>query len=495
MNVPSILSAIYAPYEGGQTATTIHNEDPIASTRDVTLQVRALLALAMRRHDIDDDNDDDKQLEGTTTTPHPKKPHHPSRIVILDGKYDGGMNVLFGDPVPGTSKRLEIRYVYDGRLTPVHTASFAEHEEVVLAKRFILHNNDDDGGGDGDGSSMEEDQNKESATTTTLATSSNASKAVIALPSPSSSFSSSSSCSWTLSHTVSEMVLPYALEFLDLRERVRCRTVCSAWRAIIEKRGVAVRIDDGDTTTFPIATNQNNTTSTQSLQFHSILIGLLANSHASLTSLALSGTPHVAADIVHIALPHLRRLASLDISRCVYLGSDETLRLLAVCGTRDTLRVLYLKGPLPGVTSAGLIDVVSACRKIRVLDISYLTQLGDESMAAIGRYLTQLRSLFLRDNFRITSTNDIVVAARNDDDDDSDVHQYQQPRLEQLTVWGCTGLRQLRLGSAETLAVVNLWGCHSLRDDAADAFRDFAALRSLSVAECHRLTDEFVVRR
>jgi hypothetical protein len=489
MNVPSILSAIYAPCEGGQTATTtIHNEDPIASTRDVTLQVRALLALAMRRHDID--NDDDDNQKNTTTRPNQKKHHHPSRIVILDGTYDGGMNVLFGDPVPGMSKRLEIRYVYDGRPTPVHTASFAEHEEVVLAKRFILHNENDGNGGSS--SKEEEDQNKESATTTTLAASSNASKAVT---SSSSSSSTSSSYSWTLSHAVSEMVLPYALEFLDLRERVRCRTVCAAWRAIIERRGVAVRIDDGDTTTFPITTNnKNNATSTPLLQFHSILIGLLANSHASLTSLALSGTPHVAADIVHLALPHLRRLASLDISRCIYLGSDETLRLLAVCGTRDTLRVLYLKGPLPAVTSAGLIDVVSACRKMRVLDISYLTQLGDESMAAIGRHLTQLRSLFLRDNYRITSTNDIVVVARNDYDNDSDVHQYQQPRLEQLTVWGCTGLRQLRLGSAETLAVVNLWGCHSLRDDAADAFRGFTALRSLNVAECHRLTDEFVVR-
>jgi Leucine Rich repeat len=210
-------------------------------------------------------------------------------------------------------------------------------------------------------------------------------------------------------------------------------------------------------------------------------VGLLRNSHSSLQALVLSGTPTVTPADLHPALPHLRRLRSLDLSRCAQLG-DITLHLLATCTTRDTLQVLYLKGPLPLVTGVGLQDVVQACRHLQVLDISYLTQLGNDSMAAIGRYLPQLRSLFLRDNYQIT--NDSVAAVD---------HRMNQS-LEQLTLWGCTGLRQLRLGSADTLAVVNLWGCHSLRDDAADAFRGFAALRSLNMAECHRLTDEFVVR-
>jgi F-box domain len=491
MNV-AILSARYAPCEGRVT-TNHHNTNnnnnvnigiddltnAIASTRNVTLQVRALLDLALRR--------EHQQQQHHETTHHQHDQHdmtpltHRNRIVILDERYNS-MNVMFGDPIPGTSKRLYIKYTFDGPL--VHTASFAEHEEVCLTKRYYVYdgdhrnddfNNDDDDNNDDnnddDKNNASDKQDSSSITHHQQPTITPAAAAAVARehrPHNDQVGGGGGARRTFSSPTVSEMVLPYVMVFLELRERVRCRTVCTAWRNIIRERGVAVRIDDSDPVTFP----RTGTT-------RIVLVGLLRHSHSSLQALVLSGTPSVTPADLHPALPHLRRLRSLDLSRCAQLG-DMTLHLLATCTTRDTLQVLYLKGPLPLVTGAGLQDVVQACHHLHVLDISYLTQLGNDSMAAIGRHLPQLRSLFLRDNYQIT--NDSVAVDR--------VNQS----LEQLTLWGCTGLQQLRLGSADTLAVVNLWGCHSLRDDAAHAFRGFAALRSLNMAECHRLTDEFVVR-
>lgn len=414
----SIISARYAPCEGRTEPASRQILDE--STRNVTIHVRALLALALRhQHD-----------------------EVVNRIQILSQKQHC-MNAIFGDPIPGTSKRLYIKYQFDGML---HTASFAEHEQVWLAKRYFLYHQNDQ---QEHQEAMRIEQSQETAIQDSDQQVAESTARVSTIP------------QWKLTHFVSELVLPFAMEFLELTERVQCRLVCTAWRNIIRERGVAQVIDDSDDITFPVFTRP-------------ILRGLLEHSHSSLEALFLSGSPLVEPHDVHPAIVHLKRLRSLDISRCRLL-SDETLHLLATSDTQHTLEVLYMKGPIPLITNEGVITVAQACTKLHVLDISYLTQITNVAMMAI-EHLKELRSLFLRDNFNVT--NDVVT----------------NEKLEQLTLWGCIGLRELHLGSAETLAVVNLWGCHSLRDDAANAFQGFEALRTLNMSECHRLTNEFVVR-
>ena len=75
-----------------------------------------------------------------------------------------------------------------------------------------------------------------------------------------------------------------------------------------------------------------------------------------------------------------------------------------------------------------------------------------------------------------------------------DVIKTKCIRLKQLTLWGCIKLRNLQFhSSGDKLVILNLWGCYSLTDDIAMSFANMNQLTSLTVSECHRLSDQFVV--
>jgi hypothetical protein len=124
--------------------------------------------------------------------------------------------------------------------------------------------------------------------------------------------------------------------------------------------------------------------------------------------------------------------------------------------------------------------------KLQVLEISNV-KITDESGIAIGENLTQLRALYMRDNFLLTNKSIDIITEKCS-------------RLAQLTLWGCIRLKSLsferlnQVADCGNLVLLNLWGCHSLLDDAADALAPMSNLRSLIVSECHRLTDSFLVR-
>jgi hypothetical protein len=142
-----------------------------------------------------------------------------------------------------------------------------------------------------------------------------------------------------------------------------------------------------------------------------------------------------------------------------------------------------MKG-LQKVTDEGLMSICRSCKKLQVLEISNV-KITDESGIAIGENLTQLRALYMRDNFLLTNKSIDIITEKC-------------TRLAQLTLWGCIRLKSLsfeRLNQdCGNLVLLNLWGCHSLLDDAADALAPMRNLRSLIVSECHRLTDSFLVR-
>ena len=121
------------------------------------------------------------------------------------------------------------------------------------------------------------------------------------------------------------------------------------------------------------------------------------------------------------------------------------------------------------------------CVKLRVLEISNIP-LTDTSGAVIGRKLTNLSAVYMRDNFRLT--NESITSITNN-----------CRKLEQLTLWGCTRLREINFAPAcrAKLSLLNLWGCHGLDDNAAVSLDGMICLKSLIVSECHRLTDAFFV--
>lgn len=102
--------------------------------------------------------------------------------------------------------------------------------------------------------------------------------------------------------------------------------------------------------------------------------------------------------------------------------------------------------------------------------------------------MTELRAIYMRDNYQLTNQSIDVITEKC-------------TQLEQLTLWGCIHLHHLSFDPREKAGVVssgnlillNLWGCHSLRDDSATALVGMKNLRSLIVSECHRLTDAFVI--
>ena len=214
---------------------------------------------------------------------------------------------------------------------------------------------------------------------------------------------------WRLRSATSEIVLPIVLPFLQIRERVELRLVCRTWRRVVRDWGVAKTIDNQDDA-FPNFTRP-------------ILRGMLSHSYTSLQSLFLSDFTELTKDDLHPAIPHLRQLRSLDISRCTQL--DDSTMLLLSQHVNYSLEVLYIKG-LRSVSDTGLISICQSCSKLRVLEISNVP-ITDEGGVAIGNNLVKLRALYMRDNFRLTNRSIDVITERC-------------TRLEQLTIWGCYGI-------------------------------------------------------
>lgn len=290
-----------------------------------------------------------------------------------------------------------------------------------------------------------------------------------------------------------EIVLPVALPFLQIQERVHCRLVSRLWRNIVRDWGVAAVIDSNDP-------------NFQQAFTRPFLRGILSNSYSSLHSLRLTDFKEVCPEDLHPSLPHLRKLRVLDISRCTQLH-DETLKLLAQ-HVSSTLEVLYIKG-LVRVSDDGLIAVCEACTKLKVLELSHIP-ITDKSGIAIGTHLINLRALYMRDNFRLTNQSIDIITANC-------------TKLSQLTLWGCIKLKHLYFdgSNGETLTTtsaprgvveypnhqgidphkvssgklvsLSLWGCLKLGDDIASALGNMKNLRSLVVSECHRLTDQFAI--
>ena len=263
-------------------------------------------------------------------------------------------------------------------------------------------------------------------------------------------------------------ILPFVIPFLNLKDRVSCRLICKAWQESVKNWGVTTSIDSSDSSMAPFTA--------------SFFRGILSHSFGGLESLFLSDFTHLTKKDLHPSLPHLSKLRTLDISNCTNLD-DSTLILLGTSCAR-TLRVLYLKGCR--FTDIGIIGVCERCGPLNVLDASYLN-ITDQAGIAIGTNLRQLKALFLRDNFRLTNRSVDMITKNLMD-------------LEQITLWGCIGLERIEAvrdisgSNNEKLAVLNLWGCHNLGDDTAAVFFGMTGLRSLVVSECHKLSDQFVVR-
>jgi hypothetical protein len=189
---------------------------------------------------------------------------------------------------------------------------------------------------------------------------------------------------WHLRSATSEIVLPIILQFLDIRERVNCQLVCKMWRIVVRQSGVAHTVDVNDGS-FP---NFNR----------AFLRGILSHSYSSLQSLCLKDFQELTREDLHPAIPHLRKLRSLDISRCNELD-NSTLQLISE--HLNGLEVFYMKG-LQKVTDEGFVAICRSCTKLQVLEISHV-KITDKGGIAIGDNLTQLRALYMRDNYLLTN--------------------------------------------------------------------------------------------
>ena len=309
-----------------------------------------------------------------------------------------------------------------------------------------------------------------------------------------------------LATTISNVTLPIILPYLNVRRRATCQLVCRSWRNAVLENGITPVIDVNDDGLFPKRDPATN--STAALPVHNnILRGLLNHSHSSLEALVLNDFASLRPAVdLHPALPHLRKLWRLDISRVPSI-TDDTLRLISTSvGSR--LEVLYMKG-LRGITNDGVAQLVESCPNLRVLDVSQVYHLDDAAGTAIGTRLRRLEVFHAKDNHRLTNRSVDLITGNG--------------RLLQATFWGCvrlTGVRFVDAGpppteedeadsggvaappvlaspsrtpAAKRLVLLNLWGCHNLADDAAQQIIHLPQLRSLCVSECHRLTDRFVV--
>lgn len=365
------------------------------------------------------------------------------------------MNALFGDPCPGTTKCLRVCYIFsddddnvdnpstDGKKSSLKIcrSSFQEHERVILRREVRFFPNEDRSG---------------SATL-------------------SPSVMRSEPGKWSLGPATSEITLPIILHFLQVRQRAQCQLVCKCWRFVVLKHGVAQTIDVNDTN-FP--------------KQRSFLRGIMAQSYSSLQSLFLNDFNELSPDDLHPAIPHLQNLRSLDISRCHQL--DDTTLLLLSEHVAGTLQVLYMKG-VCRASDKGLTAICKACHELRVLELSNVP-ITDDSGVAIGENLSKLQALYMRDNFQLTNRSIDAITEKC-------------TKLSQLTLWGCIRMQHIRIGSrtneigssrinyggCKNLVLLNLWGAHSLGDEAAASMSMLKKMKTLIVSECHRLTDLFVV--
>lgn len=296
---------------------------------------------------------------------------------------------------------------------------------------------------------------------------------------------------WRLRSATSEIVLPMILPYLPLLQRAQCQLVCKVWRFIVREWGVAQVVDVKRchahlTSTTSSSSNtadptNNSTGQNRSIVTHdpirSFLRGVISNSYSSLQSLFLNDYHQLTREDFHPLIPHLKKLKRLDISRCKHLN-NYTLILISQ-HLNKTLEMLYMKG-LPNASDVGVKAMVSACTKLRVLEISNV-KITDTSAFAIGNHLTNLQALYMRDNWRLTSEGVNCITER--------CHN-----LTQLTLWGTVKMKSMgTFANMEGLVLLNLWGCHGLRDDCVANFGGLKCLRSLIVSECHGLTDRFVV--
>jgi hypothetical protein len=537
--IVKIVSASFGPCEGRRLLTGELSSDETSSiphTRDVAPFLRALLIAQQYREagvvDPDDESEEEKMNANSDNSNNSTRggntdPSSDPKIVRMNAITGQGMkratialggmksmNAVFGDPCPGTSKRLHVHYLVreednTDEGDPVSRAassellhmSFAEHERVVLRRRVTLYQEDSvlkraaaraaAKQSQAQGLLLDNDQpekvqvpmdddNDDDETTLMAARRMGRAQSISDFaeawqegsPSPASfALASLSPRKWRLRSATSEIVLPVVMPFLEVRERVQCRLVCRLWRHIVRDWGVAVSIDNNDPS-FPRFTRP-------------FLRGILSHSYSSLQTLFLSGSEDLQQSDLHPSIPHLRKLRSLDISRCIQLD-DSTLHLLSQ-HVSDTLEVLYIKG-LRQVTDDGVISIAQSCSKLKVLEVSYIP-ITDQAGIAIGEHLTNLRAVYMRDNYLLTNRSIDVITEKC-------------TRLEQLTLWGCTRLQHLSFDQPDkssvftsgNLVMLNLWGCHSLKDDAAIALAGMSStLRTLIVSECHRLTDAFVV--
>jgi hypothetical protein len=504
--IVKVVSARYGPCEGGYSSTDI-----ITRTRDVTPFIRALL---IRKQN--------EEKDYSRANLHVKPSCHANSMTTRNEQQDGNnpaaqtevrlnalsstgmlrreitvlehasMNSVFGDPCSGISKRLHIHYIIaesslNGKISPAsvqaHHMSFAEHEQVVLRRRIDselisegkqlsqststhLDGNDPFAGSQREGTesfpaaaTKAAKQQKQGGPTDSRLVDAATKNVSQSMPTPAHILS-----------TASEIVLPMIMPFLDVRERVLSQLVCKVWRTTVRHWGVATVIA--------------NTDSIFSTFTRPIFRGILQNSFSSLQCLFLSDFVDLEKEDIHPAIPHLRKLRHLDVSRCCKLD-DSTLELLS--HVSGSLEVLYIKG-LRAVTDTGVMSICSSCTRLRALDISCIHRVTDAAGVEIGRNLTNLRALYLRDNFKLTSQSVNVITT-------------SCTKLEELTLWGCIRMQHLgfnpHLDGVDTrsnLRILNLWGCHGLNDNAAAALENMNSLRTLIAAECHKLTDAFVVR-
>ena len=433
----------------------------------------------------------------------------------------------------------------------VYQSTFAEHDRVLLKRQDVLFplvadaNEDKDMN---DPSAAENSHINDTESTSDLLQSSDATNNLSVLAQSQSTISlkatnhinhngvSSPGKSWRLAPNTSEITLPLILPYLTVRQRAKCQLVCSSWRYVVMERGIAVVIDINDTGLFPKDSNSSYTNTNfgtlspfippspsapnerqtsladtdQKDSSRALLRGLLTHSHSSLESLVLNDFISLKPLIdLHPTLPYLRKLKRLDISRIPTI-TDDTLNLISTfVGPR--LEVLYMKG-LRNISNKGVVHLVQSCTNLRVLDVSYLHQLEDEAGVAIGRHLTKLEVFHGRDNYKFTnaSVDLITTNCKN---------------LVQATFWGCIRLTHVFFGkdaakdnekpsSADAnsnplsavpvipvalpfndtkIVLLNLWGCHGLRNSSASLLSSLPHLRSLCVSECHKLSDAFVM--
>ncbi|KAG7373965.1 hypothetical protein IV203_013060 [Nitzschia inconspicua] len=488
-NVINIISAKYGPCESLSTDaisaissdtdddSNVQRRQQIPFTRECAPFLRALL-VQIRQSETGEGDDGAAYPKVFRYTQHHDHWEGVTFPSIVDGKphafvrlLGGGrgklsMNAMFGDPCPGTSKRLHVHYTVteiidtneDGtvvtesrRRTEVHHVSFAEHEPVKLRRCLqlaVLNLTDERSPNFGETSTNQSPKSAE----------------------PSMDEKS------TVATNTQEVALPLVLPYLEVRERIKCSLISKCWRRIIQERGVATVIDANDPGTMGTGGRDTDGLRQQYLN-RPVFRGLVAHSYTSLHSLFLSGFQQLEQDDLHPALPHLHNLNTLDITRCTNLD-DSTLKLVAKYNS-DTIRVLYLKG-LFNVTDDGLKAVCFSCLQLEVLDVSQIMNITDESGTAI-QHLTMLRALFLRDNYQLTNTS-------------LDAITQHCVKLRQLTLWGLIGIRRLQFTDVNSgkITMLNLWGCHNLGNDLALALNSMS-LSSLILSECHQLTDDFIL--